>query len=151
RWRRSSTAHGSPRQARAEAAGAVGGCPPGALPPSVTLGPATRAAEALSAFHPINSRLVYHVRPLHSGKMAAIGDDDESRSGDAGHDFLRQRRRSELIAVADEHQRRTLDRRQERPCIRARHDRLLLAQEGLRSGLLGHEAHALAQRFVALP
>jgi len=60
-------------------------------------------------------------------------------------------RRSELIAVADEHQGRTLDGGQERPRIRARHDRLLLAQEGLRSGFLGHAAHALAQRFVALP
>jgi hypothetical protein len=28
---------------------------------------------------------------------------------------------------------------------------LLLAQEGLRSGLLGHAAHARAQGFVALP
>src|SRR5262249_34946532 len=35
--------------------------------------------------------------------------------------------------------------------FRPRHDRLLLAQERLRSGFLGHEAHARAQRFVALP
>src|SRR5262249_37148180 len=73
------------------------------------------------------------------------------RAGDAGGDLLRERRRGELIAVADEHQGRTLDRGEERPCIRPRHDRLLLAQERLRSGLLGHDAHACAQRFVILP
>src|SRR5262249_16715024 len=84
-------------------------------------------------------------------KVSAIGDDDEPRSSDAGLDLLRERRRGGLIAVADEHQGRTLDRGEERPCIRPRHDRLLLAQERLRSGLLGHEAHARAQRFVILP
>src|SRR6266566_130356 len=104
-----------------------------------------------SAGHPFDERPVHRVRPLHGGKVPAIGDDDEPRSGDPGGELLRERRRGELIAVADEHQRRTFDCAQGRPCIRPRHDRLLLAQEGLRSGLLGHEAHARAQRFVALP
>src|SRR5262249_8905065 len=63
-----------------------------------------------SAGHPFDERPVHRVRPLHGGKMSAIGDDDEPRAGDAGGDLLRQRRRSELIAVADEHQGRTLDR-----------------------------------------
>src|ERR1700730_5280959 len=110
-----------------------------------------KTGRPASAGHPFDERPVHRVWPFHGGKMAAIGDDDEPRSGDAGGDLLRERRRSELIAVADEHEGRTLDRGQERPRITARHDRLLLAQERLRSGFLGHEAHALAQRFVALP
>ncbi len=76
---------------------------------------------------------------------------DEPRSGDAGRDLLRERRRGELIAIADQHQGRTFDRGQAGPCIRPRHDRLLLAQEGLRAGLLGHDAHALASASSPLP
>src|SRR5262245_2106476 len=65
-----------------------------------------------SARHPFDQRPVHRVRPLHGGKMSAIGDDDETRAGDASGDLLRERRRGELIAVADEHQSRTFDRAQ---------------------------------------
>src|SRR5215471_7633286 len=67
-----------------------------------------------SAGHPFDERPVHRIRPLHGGKVPAIGNDDEPRSGDAGGDLLRERRRGELIAIADEYQRRTFDRAQRR-------------------------------------
>src|SRR5713101_487705 len=95
-------------------------------------------------------RPVHRVGLLHGRMVPAIGDNDEPRSGHSRGNLLRQRGRGQFIAIADEHERRTFDRCQQRPRIRSRHDGLLLAQEHLCSGLLRHEAHARSQRLVAL-
>src|SRR5262249_7735043 len=42
-----------------------------------------------SVAHPFVERPVHGVRPLHGGKVPAVGNDDEPRSGDAGRDLLR--------------------------------------------------------------
>jgi hypothetical protein len=56
----------------------------------------------------------------------------------------------EFVAIAHQHKRRTRDRGQQRPHIGPRHDRLLLAQKGLRTGFLGHDSHAPFERLVML-
>jgi hypothetical protein len=45
---------------------------------------------------------------------------------------------------------RTGDRGQDWPDIRPRHDRLLLAQEGLRTSFVGHRPHPRSERRVVL-
>ena len=62
-----------------------------------------------------------------------------------------ERRRRQLVAVADQHQRRAFDRRQQRPRIGPRHDRLLLAHEGLGPVSSAMVRTTPLQRRVALP
>ena len=55
-----------------------------------------------------------------------------------------------MSSVADQHQRRAADRRQQGPRIRPRHDRLELEHEGFRPGFRHHLAHQRGEALVAL-
>jgi hypothetical protein len=69
---------------------------------------------------------------------------------DPAGDVGRSVGRDQLIAVADQDQRRAADAGKSWPRVRAAHDRLLLADERLGPDAVGHQAHQPPQVHVVL-
>ena len=73
------------------------------------------------------------------------------RAGDAFGNFPGARRRRQCILLADQHQRRTADRRERRTRIGARDDRAFLPNERRRARVARHLAHGFAKVGVVAP
>jgi hypothetical protein len=74
------------------------------------------------------------LRPLKCGQVTAVRHHYQAYTLDPAGDVGRSVGRDQLIAVADQDQRRAADAGKSRPRVRAAHDRLLLAGEASAAG-----------------
>jgi hypothetical protein len=84
------------------------------------------------------------------GQVPGAGHHDQACPRDGIGDLGRQLGWGQLVAVADQHQGRAADGAKPGPRVGVADDRLLLADERLGPGLLGHLSHQLPDRRVAL-
>jgi hypothetical protein len=90
------------------------------------------------------------LRPLKGGQVTAVRHHYQACTLDPAGDFGRSVGRDQLIAVADQDQRRAADAGKSRPRVGAAHERLLRADERLGPDVVGHQAHQPSQDHVVL-
>jgi 8-hydroxy-5-deazaflavin:NADPH oxidoreductase len=106
--------------------------------------------EIRSIRHPLDERRIHRLRPLQRRQVSALRDDDQARARNAGGNLLRRRRRREFVGISDHDQRRTGDGGERRPRISPGHNRVLLTDERVRSGLFAHQADNPFEIFIAM-
>src|SRR5215213_7909156 len=111
---------------------------------------ATRSARRAtpSRAQPFHHCLGHRFRALQSGEVTAPWNLHQPRAGNACRHFIGKVRRRRDVFRADQDQRRTPDRLEQRARIRTTHDRLLLTNIGLWPDLAAHREICILQGGV---
>src|SRR4029453_2628056 len=96
---------------------------------------------SISGLQPLEERVGDLLRLLQGSQVPGVGYHDAARPRDGPGDLGRQLGWGQLVAVADQHQRRAANGAEPGPRVDPADDRLLLGGGPLGPGLLGHQTH----------